>query len=313
MTKQLLDEEIYWILQAIRHFEQTHPLGELVYFDGKKLKRLSLSDQFDLLKVLEEKGIIRLSISKADSKKENSIFKDNVLALPCYIETIEPKYNDICIKSERKWKKKIKNIDNILKDEFDSLSPLEITFKEIEKFIEDNRNREIDKIIEERKQNKKENTIIEEIKSTEVENKKVYFPEFPKDLKWEEISIRFLTEEEVIIDFRKKRYQTTYEMMGFQDRRTKLPKKQWLILRLFSMRKGELSWENNQDLPLKETSQLKKQKQMLSKTLKEYFKIYDDEPFYNYRKEKAYKIKLTLFPEPEEGNNIKKVSKTRNI
>ncbi len=172
MTKQLLDEEFFWILQAIRHLKQTHPLGELVYFDGNKLKELSPSDQLDLLKILEEKSMIKLSTTKVDSKKENSIFKEKVLVLPCYIETIDSKFDDICIKSERKWKKKIKNIDNIFKDEFDSLSSVEVTLKEVEKF----RNRKIDEIIKE----KSETKIVKNQKkqySKIIVNRINYFPE----------------------------------------------------------------------------------------------------------------------------------------
>lgn len=42
----------------------------------------------------------------------------------------------------------------------------------------------------------------------------------------------------------------------------------------------------------------KKQKQLLSEALKAYFQI-SDNPFHDYKNEKAYRIKLNLIPEPE--------------
>ena len=50
-------------------------------------------------------------------------------------------------------------------------------------------------------------------------------------------------------------------------------------------------------MPLKQINSIKKQKQLLSEALKAYFQVSSDEPFDDYKKEKAYKIKLTLVPE----------------
>jgi len=128
-------------------------------------------------------------------------------------------------------------------------------------------------------------------------NKRIQLRNFPSDLRWEEISIQFLNEHEVIVKARDDTLQATYETMGFQDERRKLPNKQWQFLRLLSLKNGEISWENNQGLPLKQINSIKKQKQLLSEALKAYFQVSSDEPFDDYKKEKAYKIKLTLVPE----------------
>jgi len=127
-------------------------------------------------------------------------------------------------------------------------------------------------------------------------NKSVQIPNFPKDLRWEQISIRFLNEHEVIIKAADKQLQSTYELMGFQDEKRKLPNKQWVLLRSLAMKNGELSWENNNNMSLQETNSVKKQKQLLATGLKAYFQISND-PFEDYKKEKAYKIKLSLFIE----------------
>ena len=130
-------------------------------------------------------------------------------------------------------------------------------------------------------------------------NKKIQLHKFPVDLKWEEISIQFLNEHEVIVKAKNETFQTTYEAMGFQDERKKLPNKQWEFLQLLSTKNGEVSWENNQSLPLKQINSIKKQKQLQTEALKAYFQIYDSEPFQDYKIEKAYRIKITLTPEPE--------------
>lgn len=130
-------------------------------------------------------------------------------------------------------------------------------------------------------------------------NKRIQLRNFPPDLRWEEISIKFLNEHEVIIKAKNETLQTTYEAMGFQDEKRKLPNKQWQFLRLLALKKGEISWESNHNLPLKQINSIKKQKQLLTEALKAYFQISNDEPFHDYKTEKAYKIKLTLTPEPE--------------
>jgi hypothetical protein len=53
-------------------------------------------------------------------------------------------------------------------------------------------------------------------------------------------------------------------------------------------RGGQISWETSEA-----SDNLKKRKQVLSDTLKTYFHI-DDDPFYPYRDEKAYRTKFTL-------------------
>lgn len=133
-------------------------------------------------------------------------------------------------------------------------------------------------------------------------NKRIALKRFPPDTKWQDITIRFLNEHEVIVEVKNETHQTNYEVMGFGDAKTKLPNKQWGFLRLLSFKGGELSWENNKDLPVKQINSIKKQKQLLAEELKAYFQI-DEDPFYSYKQEGAYRIKMTLIPEAGQQGN----------
>ena len=123
----------------------------------------------------------------------------------------------------------------------------------------------------------------------------------PPDTKWEDITIQFFNGDEAQIRCSGLSRHTNYEDMGFLDKRIKSPKtlrkpnKQWLFLKLLSETGGEISWSSP-----KATPKGKKQKQLLSKKLKECFGL-DNDPFYSYKNEKAYKIRLILIPE-QQGN-----------
>ena len=127
----------------------------------------------------------------------------------------------------------------------------------------------------------------------------------PPDTQWEDITIRFLNGDEVLMQAKGLRKHSNYEEMGFLDKRTKSPKtpnkpnKQWLFLKGLSENRGKISWRNSNA-----SAQGKKHKQLLSQTLKEYFGI-DTDPFYSYKKEGAYKIKINLIPEMGGNENIK--------
>jgi len=126
---------------------------------------------------------------------------------------------------------------------------------------------------------------------------------FPLGLQWNEITIQFLNGNEVIIKFKDQNKHTMFDEMGFRDDRKKAPNKQWELLNLLAVRGGELSWENNSNMNLTRINAVKKQKQLLAEALQEYFEIGAD-PFYPYKKEGAYKIKINLVP--EDGGTARK-------
>jgi hypothetical protein len=125
-------------------------------------------------------------------------------------------------------------------------------------------------------------------------NKRIRLQNFPADTKWEDITIKFLNAHEAIITVKKETFHSSFEEMGFQDEKRKLPNKQWEFLRGLSETGGQLSWRSP-----KASTKGKKQKQLLADTLKAYFQIKED-PFCSYREEKSYKIKIHLIPESNE-------------
>ena len=120
---------------------------------------------------------------------------------------------------------------------------------------------------------------------------------FPKDLKWESVTIQFINGHDVIIEARGvERIETNYKGLGFEDERKKLPDKQWEFLTKLSNLKGEFTWQSQGA-----SGAVKKQKEKLEKGLIAYFQI-DSSPFHEYRKEKMYRIKINLIP--EEGSSL---------
>ena len=113
----------------------------------------------------------------------------------------------------------------------------------------------------------------------------------PADTKWEQVTIKFLNGNDVTIQAKEVKIQSDFKEMGFCDKKKNVPNKQWEFLRALSEHHGEINWDSSEA-----TTKLKKRKQLLSSALKNCFHI-DEDPFYPYKKEKTYKIKLILLPE----------------
>jgi hypothetical protein len=112
-----------------------------------------------------------------------------------------------------------------------------------------------------------------------------------KGFEWEDIKIKFVNGISVIIYADDIRHKADYIEMGFEDRRTFRPNKQWDFLRLMAIKRGILHWGDKEADP-----KIKKIKQLTSDTLKEYFQIQED-PFHRYGLNKEYRIKIYLIPE----------------
>lgn len=122
--------------------------------------------------------------------------------------------------------------------------------------------------------------------------------QFPPGSTWEDVIIRFLDDESVFIAVKDTQFETTFDAMGFKDKRRNRPNAQWRLLMGLAVHGGELSWRNNHDLESKNVvDKVKKQKQLLSRILKQYFP-FEGDPFLEYRKVKAYRIKIKLTPSP---------------
>ncbi len=127
--------------------------------------------------------------------------------------------------------------------------------------------------------------------------KQLQLPDLPANLRWEEIIIRFLNGGEVQITAKGLIFQTNAESMGFQDEKSKKPNLQWALLKILSSKNGYLNWDNNKELDIKTRGRVKKQKQELSERLKVYFHSVEGDPFFDYKQEGGYKIKIQLIPE----------------
>lgn len=130
---------------------------------------------------------------------------------------------------------------------------------------------------------------------------KIISPIVPRGTRWEQIVMKFLNGHEVLIKTGDISIVSDYEALGFADNKSKLklPKVQWDLLVGLSKVNGELTWKNNDVLQPRVRSSATKQKQLLSDTLKKAFGINND-PFYDYEKEKAYRIKMRLIPEDDD-------------
>jgi len=148
-------------------------------------------------------------------------------------------------------------------------------------------------------------------KQGQSKGKDIQFIELPEGTKWQDITIRFIdNNDNVEISTKKITRMASYQEMGFEDAKRKRPNLQWKLLQLLTMEKGELSWETNLNISIKERNNIKKRVQVLSDTLKEYFQI-KEYPFYPYRKEGAYKIKINLNPSSS-GQSESKVLRTHD-
>ncbi len=135
---------------------------------------------------------------------------------------------------------------------------------------------------------------LKELKGTKKTEKEAIIPvkfSTPPNTRWEDITIQFKDGHNVNIKIKDKSTHFDYKAMGFENKKRHLPNQQWIFLKLLAQRKGELSWADSDANVL-----LKKKKQLLSQTLKDFFQI-DEDPFLLYKQEKAYKVKFNLIPE----------------
>ena len=114
--------------------------------------------------------------------------------------------------------------------------------------------------------------------------------------RWENITMKFVDGQEVIITDRGKPRGTNFEEMGFMNKKNRLPTMQWHLLTSLSKRGGEMTWRNNHDLPQKDIDAIKHRKHKLAHQLMEYFGMTDD-PFEYNTEEKSYRLKISLEPE----------------
>lgn len=135
------------------------------------------------------------------------------------------------------------------------------------------------------------------------------FPyKLPAGTKWSNIIIKFLDDENILIQVLQFKHETNYTNMGLTGHGNK-PSTLWVFLKVLSLHEGEMTIKDPAAL-----DKYKKQKELLSKKLQDYFSI-DYDPFFPYKsseekKGNSYKIKITLIPPPKD--NAANESKIKN-
>lgn len=112
-------------------------------------------------------------------------------------------------------------------------------------------------------------------------------PKIPAGTRWEDFIFTLLDDDSFAVHVRGIEMTVTAGKMGMLDGRTGKPKIQWELLKLFARNDGEIP-ATSPDA----RDNYKKQKQLLSQSLQQYFSI-DFDPFEPY--EGAYKTKFTIF------------------
>ena len=117
------------------------------------------------------------------------------------------------------------------------------------------------------------------------------FPTMP-GLKWEEVTITFISKDSVRITARGVSEVYTFSQMGFTDRRKgDLPDKRWLFLLFLAKNGGEIDMQTKKSEDMKPTAT--KAVSIIRGRLKVLLGIEAD-PFENYRKAKGYKTRFSL-------------------
>ena len=112
----------------------------------------------------------------------------------------------------------------------------------------------------------------------------------PKGARWEQVVMRFVSNDDVKISLGNVTREVNFAEMGFRDGRTGRPIKLWNTLVLFATHTGEIAWG---DLPPRVHDKLKHNVSELRKRLKAYFGI-DGDPLYPYRTEGSYRTKFLI-------------------
>lgn len=118
----------------------------------------------------------------------------------------------------------------------------------------------------------------------------------PAGASWGEVSIHFRDGDSFAVSIKagSARGVYNYTQMGMANSKNTAPTKQWGLLQAFAESKGVIDWKNQHS-----HTNLKKQKQELSKCLREFFLLQDD-PIEWDKKSKSYRCRFHIFPEGDD-------------
>ena len=118
----------------------------------------------------------------------------------------------------------------------------------------------------------------------------IRFP-MPPGSRWEEVSIRFVTQEQVHITVRHAAAAYEFSQMAMEDRRSHRPDAQWSLLIAFAENRGQITWRD-----AAADRKNAKRRQLLSRTLQDFFGLEGD-PFERVADGKGWRCRFNLTPE----------------
>ena len=118
----------------------------------------------------------------------------------------------------------------------------------------------------------------------------VRFPT-PPGARWEEVTIRFITQHQIHVRVREASGVFEHTQMGMGNRRNDLPTRQWELLQLFAEHRGELTWS---DFGADRRNQHRRL--LLAGQLREFFGL-DGDPFVKLPAGRGWRTRCTMIPE----------------
>jgi hypothetical protein len=113
----------------------------------------------------------------------------------------------------------------------------------------------------------------------------------PEGINWEQITIKFIDGHTVSVSAGDVKKVCNYTQMEMVNRKNADFTKQWELLLSFAKSRGEIGWRSSHA-----DAKVKKQKQVLSKRLRAFFRL-DDDPIEWVKGEKVYRCRFRILPE----------------
>lgn len=128
-------------------------------------------------------------------------------------------------------------------------------------------------------------------KQTKWESDQIVVKNLPENAKWENLTLRFLNVQNVIVLYDNRTIgETTSSAMGFADKKSQdeSPNRQWRLLRILGQFNGELPLRIMDELSPTGKNSIQQQKLKLATGLEKYFPDIEGNPFFKQQDQNAY-------------------------
>jgi len=267
-AEEKFNQNVWWILQEIKNESRATPKDEYVRYDinfENKDDIPSPANQRRAVRLLANEGAIEIQREKYPlgiMKMGAELYNWKIIGYS--LDVLQPKFDKLYLQYEKEYPSvETRKIDITQKMEITAMP--EVVFR-----------------------NAEDSTLTKG-------KKRIRLPKF-KPTDWAKITIRFLDEQNVLINADKKEQVVAdYEALGFADEKRNKPNLAWKFFYGLAQNKGE-----TKQLPTPIPDTIKQQKRQLSDRLKTIFKN-DTDPFYDPTDTHIYKIKINLIPPQYEG------------